>query len=128
MAADNLSKIYRDWAPTAGRIFLGIVFLSGAYFKIPGTESFSQEVGFTAAAGIPFPKIALFLAFILETITGISMIIGWKARAVAFILVLYTIFLTLLFHFSFKTPQDIGMFVSHLGLIGGLLYASVHKK
>ncbi|MDR3559369.1 MAG: DoxX family protein [Candidatus Pacebacteria bacterium] len=125
MSYTPFSKTYENWAPVVGRIFIASVFLAGAWFKIPGTAGFSMEAGFTAAAGVPLAGIAVFLAFLLEVISGAALIIGWKTRPVAFILVLYIILLTLIFHLHFGTPQDIGMFIEHLALIGGLLYISV---
>lgn len=124
MFPDYFFNIYERWASVIGRILLALVFLSGAYFKIPGTNMFRSEVGFTAAAGVPLPFVAVILAFFLEIIAAILLIIRRTTRITAFVLVLYTILLTFLFHFSFKNPQDIGMFISHLGLIGGLLYVS----
>lgn len=126
MNLPHYSRAYENWAPVVGRAFFGILFLFGAVLKIPGTAHFTEEVGFTASAGVPFALIAVTLAFILEVIAGIALIIGWKARTAAFILAIYTVILTLVFYHNFNDILAAGNFVSHLGLIAGLLYISVY--
>lgn len=122
----SLIKIYNNWVPVIGRILIASVFLAGAWFKIPGSQSLAGEVAFTAKAGVPFPAVAVFLAFLLELIAPILIIIGWKTKLAAFILALYTLLLTYIFHWHFSSNMQIGEFFSHLGLIGGLLYISVY--
>jgi len=126
MKTSRSFKTYENWAPVVGRVFLAAVFLVGAVFKIPGTKSLAGEVAFTAKAGVPLAPLAVFLAFLLELFAGIALVVGWKTRPVAFILALYTALLTLIFHFHFSTPMALDEFMSHLGLIGGLLYISVY--
>ena len=126
MALPHMTRPYETWAPVLGRLLLASAFLVGALMKIPGTEIFTQQVAATAAVGIPLASVAVTLAFVLEVVAGIALAIGWKARLSAFVLMLYTILLTVLFHMSFADPMAFGFFMSHLYLIGGLLYASVY--
>ncbi len=126
MALPFQARAYETWAPVIGRVLLAVGFLIGAFFKIPGTEGYTMEVGMAAAVGIPFAAVAVFLAFILEIVASIAIIIGWKTRLFAFLLMLFTILVTALFHMTFADPMAFGMFVSHLSLIGGLLYLSVY--
>lgn len=114
------------WSPVLGRMILAIPFLLGALYKIPGTPGFGMEVGMTAAVGVPFATVAVFLAFVLEVIVGIAFVLGWRVRMFAAILVPYVVLLTALFHFHFTTPTEIGFFVDHLVLIGALLYMSAY--
>lgn len=120
------SKVYENWAPVIGRLFFGALFLYAAYGKIPGTESFQMSVGYSEKLGLPFPELAITLAFILEIIAGGALIIGYKTRLASFALTLYTVLLTLIFHTSFSDKMATGFFMSHLGLIAGLLYISVY--
>lgn len=126
MTLPFLTRPYETWAPVAGRILIASAFIIGALFKIPGTEGYAMEVAMSAAAGIPFASVAVFLAFILEVVAGVSIIIGWKTRLMSFVLMLFTILLTVIFHMGFADPMAFGMFVSHLNLIGALLYLSVY--
>lgn len=120
------TRAYETWAPVLGRVLLAGGFLMGASMKIPGTESFAMEVAMTAAVGVPFAYVAVILAGILELVAGVAIIVGWNARFFAFLLMLFTILLTALFHMSFADPMAIGIFMGHLYLIGGLLYVSVY--
>lgn len=126
MALPFQARAYETWAPIAGRILLAGGFVMGAVSKIPGTESFTMQVGMTVAAGVPFATVAVTLAFILELVAGVAIIIGWQTRLFAFILMLFTILLTALFHMNFADPMAFGIFMGHLYLIGGLLYVSVY--
>jgi putative oxidoreductase len=120
------ARLYEEWAPVLGRALLAVPFLMASLFKIPGTDSFVFEVGLTQSVGVPFPEIAVTLALLLEVVAGVSILIGWKTRLFAFLLVLFTILLTILFHSTFADMDAIAAFINHLVLIGGLLYLSVY--
>jgi len=128
MTLPHYSKTYTVWAPVAGRVMFGLLFLYASYGKIPGTESYRMAVDYSAGFWLPFPEVSIMLAFILEIIAGIALIVGWKTRIAAFLLMLYTALLTLIFHTGFADQMATGFFVSHLGLIAGLLYISVYGK
>jgi putative oxidoreductase len=120
------SRSYEQWAPVAARVIFGALFLMGASFKIPGTEGFLMEVGMTAAVGVPFATVAVFLAFLLEVVAGVALIIGWQARRAGFVLALFTLALAFIFYGNLSDPMIMGQFISHLGLVAGLLYVSVY--
>lgn len=126
MTLPHQYRAYEKWAPVAARVLIAVAFLVGAFFKLPGTDGFAMESQMTADAGVPFADIAVFLAFILEVAGGIALIVGYKTRLVAFVLTLFVILLTAIFHMNFADPMTLGAFVSHLSLIGGLLYVSVY--
>lgn len=117
---------YQKWAPVVARIIFGLQFLLGASFKIPGTPFFAGEVAQTAAVGVPFPMVAVLLAFVLEVVLGLMLVFGWHARKAAMILAPYVLLLAVLFYRNLSDPMTMGMFVSHLSFIAGLLYVSVY--
>lgn len=126
MTLPPYSAWYVRWAPVLGRILFGLLFLMGAAFKIPGTAGFAAEAGMTAAAGVPFATVAVALAFLVEVVCGLAVILGWHARSAALVLAVFTLALALIFYNDFSNPEIMGMFISHLGLIAGLLYVSVY--
>ncbi len=126
MALPFQTRAYETWAPVIGRVLIAGAFLMGAAFKIPGTSGFTNEVAMSAAAGIPFAMVAVFLAFILEVVAGVSLIIGWNTRLMAFLLMLFTLVLIFFFYRDISDPMKIGMLVSHLNLVAGLFYMSVY--
>ncbi|MEJ0053309.1 MAG: DoxX family protein [bacterium] len=126
MNLPHCSRAYEAWVPVVARVIFGGLFLMGAAFKIPMTSGFAGEAAMTAAAGVPFATPAVFLAFILEVVLGVALIIGWHARTAGFLLAIFTLILALVFYRDFSNPMIMGQFVSHLGLIAGLLYISVY--
>lgn len=126
MTLPPFSRSYENWAPVVARVVFGALFLMGASFKIPGTEGFLMETGMAAAMGVPFATVAVFLAFVLEVVAGLALIIGWQARRAAFVLAVFTLALAFIFYGNVSDPMVMGQFVSHLGLVAGLLYISVY--
>lgn len=117
------SRAYETWAPFAARLIFGFQFLVGALFKVTWHAA---EVGQTAAVGVPFAEVAVWLAFVLELGAGIALIVGYRVRTVAFVLALYVLLLALLFYNQVTDPMIMGQFISHLAFIAGLLYVSVY--
>ena len=120
------SNSYEKWAPFVARLVFGFQFLLGAWFKVPGTAGFTAEAGMTAAAGVPFATVMVALAFLLEVVCGVALIIGWHTRRAAFVLAIFTLALAFIFYRNITDIQTMGMFVSHLGFVAGLLYVSVY--
>lgn len=114
---------YSRWAPFVARLIFAFQFLVGAYFKIIWH---SAEVAQSAAVGIPFAEVAVWLAFAFEVLASLCLIIGYRVRPVAMLLAAYVLLLALLFYRNVADPMTMGMFISHLGFIAGLLYVSVY--
>lgn len=117
------SRSFEIWAPFVARLIFGFQFLLGAYFKVIWH---SAEVAQTAAVGVPLPDLAVWLAFVLEVALGLALILGYRVRQTALVLALYVLLLAVLFYRNIADPMVMGMFVSHLGFIAGLLYVSVY--
>ncbi len=126
MTLPHFSSTYENWAPTVARIIFGVVFLMSAFFKIPGSESFTFQVGMSADAGIPFPLIAVTLAFILEVIGGIALVIGWQTRTAAVLLADFVMLIALFFYRDWSNQATFGLFMSCVTLTSGLVYLSVY--
>ncbi|MDB5245098.1 MAG: DoxX family protein [Parcubacteria group bacterium] len=126
MNSSRYSRAYERWAPLVARVLFGGTFLMGAAFKIPGTQGFVMESGMTAAMGLPYASIFVAFAFLVEVLGGLAIILGWHARAAALVLAVFTLALALIFYTNFSDQMVMGEFISHLGLIAGLLYVSVY--
>lgn len=126
MTLPFLSRPYETWAPVAGRMLFGFIFLMAASSKIPGTESFALQVAMTGAMGVPFAYIAVVLAFLLEAVGGLALVLGWNTRLFAFLLTILMVILTGVFHSSFTDPMTVANFMTHVGMIAGLLYVSTY--
>lgn len=122
----TILNVYKQWAPVLARITFGGMFLFAAFGKLPGSEMFIANVMAAVQVGVPFAYIAVLLAFVLEVVTGLMLVLGYHTRLAALALIPYIALLTVLFHISFSSPIEIGFFVDHLILIAGLIYVSVY--
>jgi uncharacterized membrane protein YphA (DoxX/SURF4 family) len=118
------SRAYEQWAPVLGRLLMAVPFLAGAWFKMPWTL-YPTQVVISAAAGIPVAGVAVALAAVLEIAIALALIFGIYTRLAAFVGVFYVLLLALIFYHNFADLNQVGMFVSHLTFIAGLLYISV---
>lgn len=126
MALPHFSRAYEHWAPVAVRVVFGAVFLLSAYYKIPGTDSFNMQVGMSGAVGIPLPIVAVTLAFILEVVAGVALIIGYHTRTAAVALAAFVLLIGVFFYRDWSDQVTFGYFMSCLTQAAGLVYVSVY--
>lgn len=106
------------------RLCLAAVFIAAGLNKF---INFDQIVAFMSSKGLTPPVPLLFIAAFVEIIGGLSLVFGYKARWGAFILMLYLIPTTYIFH-NFWTltgeaqMQQLTEFLKNLAIFGGLLY------
>lgn len=109
--------------PLVGRILMAAVFLISGFFKVAG---YSQVVGYAVAKGLPLAGVAIACAAAVELLGGIAILIGFKTRIVSWVLFLYLVPATLIFH-NFWTLQGMEQqdamshFLKNLAIMGGLL-------
>lgn len=116
------------YAPVAGRILLSLIFIISGAGKI---FAFSQTAAFMASQRLPLASLLLTATIALEIVGGLSLLLGFKARALALLLFLFLIPTTILFHnFWAASGPDAQMQVAHflknLGIMGGLLYVTAY--
>lgn len=105
-----------------GRILISCIFLVSAYAKV---AEWNSSVQLMAAKGLPAPAALLAVALLIEALGGLSILTGLFARAAAWMLFLYLIPVTLIFH-SFwdvgAAQQSIQLvnFLKNLAIMGGL--------
>ncbi len=110
--------------PLLGRILLSMVFILGGIGKITG---FSYEEGMVAAKHLPLPAVALGIAMAIELLGGLAILIGVRARLTAWIVFLYLIPTTFLFHNFWAVEgadriDTLIHFEKNLAIMGGLLF------
>lgn len=118
-----MSNSSRSIVPLVGRILVSIVFIMGGIGKITG---FSIEEGMVAAKHLPMPAVALGIALVIELVGGLAILLGLFMRFTAWILFLYLIPTTFLFHnfWAFQGMDRIDPmihFEKNLAIMGGLL-------
>jgi len=97
-----------------GRVLIAAVFAKAVVSLLTG--SLPLEYAAKGANFIPVPALFVWFAFIFKVVAGLSILIGFKTRTAAFVLVVFTVLTAFNFH-------DIGsdVFMKELSMIGGLL-------
>lgn len=103
------------YVPLAARIFLALIFLNSGIGHLTG---FSEFVPTIASKGLPLPQVlaAGTIAFLL--LGSVSLILGYKAKIGALLIILFLVPATLAFH---PIATDLSGFLKNLALIGGLM-------
>jgi putative oxidoreductase len=110
-------------APLFGRLLMSSVFLFSGVTKV---AAFHMITGFAQAKGLPFPALAIGGAAAVEILGGLAVLTGFQARLTAWILFVYLIPTTLIFHnfwaLDGAARQDAQIhFLKNLAIMGGLL-------
>jgi len=105
-----------------GRIlFSGIFLLAGPNHFQPAS------IQYAAHAGVPFPGLLVPASGVLALIGALSVAIGYRARAGAWLIVLFLVPVTLSMHafWSVTDPMmqqmQMAMFMKNLSILGGAL-------
>jgi putative oxidoreductase len=106
------------------RITMGILFIIPAVRQI---TTYAGSVKYFASLGFPAPEAMVVLAVVIEILAGVMIILGWKTRWAAWLLVLYVIVATAMAHRFWQFPEaqqfnQLNHFLKNLAVIGGLLY------
>ena len=108
-----------------GRIFLIMIFLMSAVGnKIP---NFKATADYMASEGVPAPSFLLLGAIVFLLAGDISILISYKARIGAALLLLFLVLASYWCHdfWTFEDPQQQQMqmisFMKNLGLMGAML-------
>src|SRR5882762_5020577 len=108
-----------------GRLFFVLIFL------MSGPLHFSkQEVAYAAAQGVPLASILVPFSGVLAFAGGLSILLGYRAKLGAWLLVLFLVPVTVMMH-NFWAVHDpmmaqvhMAMFMKNLGLLGSALLIS----
>lgn len=106
------------YIPLIARILLSAIFFMSGFNKI---TNFAGTQQYMAAFGMPLTTLFLIGAIVLEIVGGLSVILGYKAKWGAWLLVIFMIPTTLIFHTNFSDQMQLIMFMKNLSMIGGLL-------
>ena len=106
------------------RLALAVLFLWGGVMKLMGYAGF---VGYLHSKGVPFVQVAAPVATAIEALGGLCLVLGFRMRAVALIMAVYTIATAVLGH-DFWNVTDAALqrdmvihFWKNVGIAGGFL-------
>ena len=107
--------------PVGRALFAAIFLLAGRSHFDPGTIAYARS------AGVPFAEFLVPASGVLAFLGGLSVLLGWRARLGATMLIAFLVPVTLTMHafWAVKDPMmaqmQFAMFMKNLGLIGGAL-------
>lgn len=121
-AAPAAARGSLDILAPIGRVLFGLVFV---YF---GLGHFSPAMaGYAAASGVPLASIAVPLSGVMAIAGGLSVILGFKTRIGALLLVAFLVPVTFMMHAFWKAADPMAamtqqiMFLKNVSMLGGAL-------
>jgi len=107
------------------RIFFAIIFLFAGFSHFS-----SASIGYAASSGVPLASVLVPLSGIIALIGGLSVIIGYKVKWTAWLLVIFLVPVTFMMH-QFWTISDPmmaavqqAMFFKNISMIGAAIMIS----
>jgi putative oxidoreductase len=107
-----------------GRLFLGLMFLVSGLHKIAdpvGTQQYMVAMGMTWATFLFYLG-----ATAVEVLGSLALLLGYRARIGGWVLFVFMIPTTLVFHTNFADPNQMIHFLKNVSVMGGLIYVAVH--
>jgi putative oxidoreductase len=119
-----LCDLAKTYGPLLGRILITAIFLRSAFGKITG---FSAVAAGMAKKGMPFAEVLLVGAIVFEIVGALTMLLGWKARWGALLLIIFMIPATLFYHDFWNMEgaqyrQQLTHFMKNLSIFGALIF------
>ena len=119
------SSVLQSAVVVLGRFLFTLIFL------MAGANHFSrQTIAFSASQGVPLASIAVPLSGVVAIAGGLSILLGYRAKLGAWLIVLFLIPVTVMMH-KFWTVQDPMMaqiqmilFMKNVSMLGGALLIS----
>lgn len=105
-----------------GRILFSLIFITSIFSHFSGST-----IAAASAHGVPLATILVPCAGILAFLGGVSVLLGYRARFGAFLLLVFLVPVTLVMHkfWGLTDPQMVMMqkvnFMKNLSLMGGAL-------
>ncbi|QDU78928.1 Inner membrane protein YqjF [Polystyrenella longa] len=121
-----MNKTLQGIASLLGRIMISTIFLMSAVGnKIP---NFNNVAGYMESEGVPIPQVMLAGAILFLSAGSLSLIVGFKARCGASLLLVFLVLATYFFH-DFWTieeaaakQQQMIQFMKNLALMGTMVF------
>jgi putative oxidoreductase len=105
-----------------GRVLLGLIFLVSGINKIADPQGTQQ---YMTMMGMTWMTTLFYIGAVAVELAGaISLLLGYRAKAGGWLLFLFLIPTTLIFHTNFADPNQMIHFLKNVAMMGGLLYVA----
>jgi putative oxidoreductase len=123
-----IATAYNPMLPLLGRLLFASLFLVAGVRKILIWEG---QVGYFTRLGFPAPELFTVLAIVVEIGGGVLLLVGWRTRWVAWLLIAFVAIATGMAHrfWEFDAAQQAGQlnhFLKNIAIIGGLLFVAAY--
>ena len=115
-------SVSKGAAVVLGRLLFTAIFL------MSGLEHFSQQtIGYATSQGVPLASIAVPLSGVLALAGGLSILLGYRAKIGAWLIILFLVPVTLMMHnfWAVRDPMmaqmQMIMFMKNLSMLGAAL-------
>jgi putative oxidoreductase len=115
----------RPYVALAGRGLFSLIFILAALGHFS-----KQTIEFAASHGVPLASLAVPLSGLLSLAGGLSVLLGYRAKVGAWLLVLFLVPVTLAMHPFWAVHDPMmaqmqqAMFMKNLSMLGGALFIS----
>jgi putative oxidoreductase len=113
------------YVPLVGRILYSLIFIMAIMSHFS-----SQAVGYASAQGVPMASFIVPFTGIMAGIGGLSILLGYKAKWGAWLLVIFLVPVTIMMHnfWAVKDPMmqqmQMAFFIKNFALVGTALLIS----
>lgn len=105
-----------------GRLLYSLIFIAAGFGHFS-----SQTIGYAASQGVPFASIAVPLSGLMAMVGGLSILLGYKTKYGALVLIAFLLPVTFMMHAFWgvsdpmQQQMQMAMFMKNLALIGGAI-------
>lgn len=107
-----------SWIALAGRVLIASLFLISAVGKLSAPAG---TISYIAMSGLPMPTLGYGVALVVEGIVPVLLIVGYRTRAMAAVLAVFSIVTALAFHAQLGNEGQFINFFKNIVIAGGLL-------
>jgi putative oxidoreductase len=106
-----------------GRALFALIFIMSGFGHFS-----SQVVGYAASQGVPLPGLLVPLSGLMAIVGGLSVLLGYRTRIGALILLAFLVPVTFMMHNFWAVPDAMqaanqqAHFMKNIALIGGALF------
>lgn len=104
--------------PLLGRVGIASIFVLSGISKLAAPAA---TIGYIESVGLPLPQLCFALALLIELVGGVALVAGYRTRAVAGALAVFSIVTALIFHSAFGDQNQFIHFFKNVAIAGGLL-------
>lgn len=114
----SATKPFTTVVPVIGRAMISAIFLLSGMSKLAAP---AMTIGYIQSVGLPLPSVAFALSAFVEIAGGLALLLGYRTRAVAAALALFSLATAVFFHSALGDQNQFIHFFKNIAMAGGLL-------